>query len=816
MKLFECFSTPGFHTCIATTFDLNFVAFESMALTRLREAQSNNIVVIADPRMVALGLEDGPTRPKYAGRRYSVVDARIPNGGVYHPKLILQLGRKSGRLIIGSANLTAPGLAGNLEIVGEVSVDEGDLTGVPLLRAAIAYMARTMDPSAATARQQIEWAVSRTPWLRDGPDSSEPVSDGDGGLLALLTHEDGGVGIAERFRQLIGEERVKRLVVMSPYWDYDLAALKWLKSTLRPTRLQVLLQPAIQLFPVHSVGKRDRIELGDLGALNWGQSRFAHAKLLVAQTTRADHVLYGSANCTTAALGDDQFEGRNEEVSLYRRLKPGSAVQLLKLEPALSEDAAIALSDLPPLTDYEEIALDDIQQRMPGRFEVRSASLLWWPRPAFDVDESRVELFDANMQPLGEAALSVRLEDCRSVVLAGDKLPGFARVRLHEQESNLAVVTVEAAIRESQRRPKSLKIRNALEHFNDEDATEGLWLLEVIDDIHRAEAEETQEAGPPNDAKKHRPQEVARTTSLTYEEFIKGRRKASNATGNSTTATSYMDSVRSALNYFLGQGKKASDADDDEAPDVGRLLDMGDETADGAEDVESGHPTKPLSNSDVRAQEAARRRARARQQKYLRDTADKIREAVTSFSAMLRAKAESTGLAGVDLLRLRALLMVVLTAGTRRTHRIVAAPEQRMSRVQVLPILGDTGWPRLATRLLYEFFRHDPVLAYMVRLPEDLTGALPVDVVECWATCAWAACAVQSATDERGRPIAVTRARELAEQVYCTFGLTRGDLTSEAFVSVMQALSDRLTSRLGVDAESVRETHLRLVGGWPP
>ncbi|UIF86096.1 hypothetical protein [Cupriavidus sp. UYPR2.512] len=813
MKLFECFSATGFHTCIATTFDLDFVAFESMALTRLREARSNNIVVIADARMVALSLENGTGRPKYAGRRYSVVDGKIANGGVYHSKLILQLGRKSGRLIIGSANLTAPGLAGNLEMVGEVSVDEDNLTGVPLLRAAMSYMARTIEPSAATARRQIEWAVARTPWLRDGVDSSEPISDDAGGLLALLPRENAGVGIAERFRQLIGEERVKRLVVMSPYWDDDLAALKWLKEALRPTRLQVVLQPATQLFPVHAVGKRDQIEIGDIGALKRGPSRFAHAKLLVAQTARADHVLYGSANCTTAALGNELFGGRNEEVSLYRRLKQGSAVQLLELEPALSEDAAIALSDLPPQTDYEEIALDQIQPRMPGRFEVRSASLLWWPRPAFDVDESRVELFDANMLSLGEAAFSVRLEDCRCMVLDGDELPGFARVRLHEQESSLAVVTVDAAIHESQRRPKSSKIRNALEHFDDEDATEGLWLLEVIDEIHRAEAEETQEVVAPSGTKKRDPQEADPSTSLSYEEFIKGRRKTSGTLGNSTTATSYMDAVRSALNYFLGRGKKASEADDEEASDVGKLLDMGDETADGEGDVELGHQTKPLSDGEVRAQEAARRRARERQHKYYRDTADKIVEAVTSFSAISRSKAESSGLAGIDLLRLRALLMVVLTAGTRRTHLVGAAPEQRMSRVQVLPIEGDTGWPRLATRLLYEFFRRSPVLAYLVRLPEDPTAALPVDVVECWATCAWAACAVQSVTDERGKPIAVYRAGELAQHVYRTFGLTGDDLTSDAFVSVMEALSDRLASRLGVNADSVRDTHLRLVGG---
>ena len=49
------------------------------------------------------------------------------------------------------------------------------------------------------------------------------------------------------------------------------------------------------------------------------------AKLLIAQTSAFDHVLYGSANCTLAALGKQDFAGRNEEVCLYRRVPAGAA-----------------------------------------------------------------------------------------------------------------------------------------------------------------------------------------------------------------------------------------------------------------------------------------------------------------------------------------------------------------------------------------------------------------------------------------------------------------------------------------------------------
>ena len=39
--------------------------------------------------------------------------------GVFHPKLVVQLGRNGGRIIVSSANMTATGLAGNLELAGE-------------------------------------------------------------------------------------------------------------------------------------------------------------------------------------------------------------------------------------------------------------------------------------------------------------------------------------------------------------------------------------------------------------------------------------------------------------------------------------------------------------------------------------------------------------------------------------------------------------------------------------------------------------------------------------------------------------------------
>jgi hypothetical protein len=82
----------------------------------LRGAGCNNNILLADARILTYELDGASLLPKYARRHYTVSGATAK--GAFHPKILLQLGRRSGRLVIGSANMTASGLAGNLELAG--------------------------------------------------------------------------------------------------------------------------------------------------------------------------------------------------------------------------------------------------------------------------------------------------------------------------------------------------------------------------------------------------------------------------------------------------------------------------------------------------------------------------------------------------------------------------------------------------------------------------------------------------------------------------------------------------------------------------
>lgn len=109
----------GFHSAIITSFAVEFGAFEEVVLPQLGAGGSSNVLLIADARMAAMSLSDGSNLPIQLGRDYVLFSPPVGDG-VFHPKIILQLGRDGGRCFVSSANATGAGLGGNVEIAVEI------------------------------------------------------------------------------------------------------------------------------------------------------------------------------------------------------------------------------------------------------------------------------------------------------------------------------------------------------------------------------------------------------------------------------------------------------------------------------------------------------------------------------------------------------------------------------------------------------------------------------------------------------------------------------------------------------------------------
>jgi len=312
MKYFEAFSGSGYDSAFMTTYAFSAQAFEDVPFPRLRGGGCRNITVLADRGMLNMSFDEfGP--PRYAGTLYHVVKATMP--GAFHPKITLLAGAAKGRLMIGSANLTGLGLGGNRELVADLSYTADNPEFTPLFGQAMRYIARHVPNDDSWFSSALDRALRHASWLRTA--MADEYRDRTGRRYRLIIDRPEDT-ILDQIAANIGTDPIRRLIVLSPYWDERLEGLRRLRSVLGMPPTDILIQPAAGLFPVESLGRHDNLRLFNAGSER--SSRFTHAKLFVALGEKSDHVISGSMNCSTPALlGSADVPGNAEAGSLQTR-----------------------------------------------------------------------------------------------------------------------------------------------------------------------------------------------------------------------------------------------------------------------------------------------------------------------------------------------------------------------------------------------------------------------------------------------------------------------------------------------------------------
>lgn len=812
MKLYERFGDSGFHSCITTSFGIDFDAYENIALPRLRGAGCSNNVLMVDGRMLTYALDGASSLPEYAGRHYTVTGVQPKT--VFHPKIVLQLGRRSGSVIISSANMTASGLAGNLELAGWVSFTQEARGEARLIAATWQYLSGLLSRDGQALTHQLEWLRARTPWLLDTVPATDTVDLADGSVAALLTSNgtSATAGIGRRFSNLIDGERVERLVVLSPYWDDGLAALSSLVAQLLPKKLTILIDRNTELFPAESTEALSDMEIFDLNT--FGSGRFIHAKAIIAQTNRADHVLYGSANCTAAAIGTSNYAGANHEVCLYRRLPSGTTLASLGLAKIIDEGSAIRPDELPPYRKEQELPLAEAALRAPGQFECAFDTLHWRPPTAL-TEQVAIELLDTaeDLVPIQLIPMNSSDNSLRVFQMSGTKArPAFARLRLPDgTTSALAVVCVVDSLREIVRDARGKRAEAAAIVLSEE-TEEGLWLWEVLNELESAELARQDAPGAKRPRKSKDKEEVTEEhRKLGYEAFIAGRQVRSEEQGaeRNSLAGSDLSLVRNFLNRILtiaGDGQNAALPREDT---IARGLDLQDETGDGAAALELGETfgTAPEVADDIAAAEEQRRKAaRAKASR------EQIIQSVTALNDQLKTKIGASALDSIDVLRLRAMLMILAASGQPAKTKLPSGA------LQVLPLSNNAdGWPRVIGQLLFAFFGGNRPAIRHLHI-EAVHDKLPDDVFECWATSLWAvqACVCAARQEKSMQAQTLSLLMTLATQIYARTALTKQELTGETMTIIFAKLNDRFCARLGVLPAEIEQGHLRNVKALYP
>ena len=736
-------SKTCFHSAFVTTFATDFAALEELLMPQLMAVGCRNIGVICDARMGTLALSDGSALPRQLGRAYGLYSPPVGQG-VFHPKIILQLGRTQGRAFISSANLTVAGLGGNVEIGAEIECTAEPSTERALLRAVAAYVnSRVVEPGAV--RDALDWALARTPWL-EGED--DPTSDD----AAFLT-SPGDPGILASFIERVVDP-VERLWIMSPYWDGSLAALRALTEALSPSRTTVLIDTQTHEFPV-GANLPAVTEFVDIAG--WRPKRFTHAKMFLAQTARHDHVLFGSANCTTAALGDGAVGGGNAEASLYRRLPTGQTLEALGLVQWV-DAPAVAVDALPDPVPSPPIPLAALAASNPGRFVMEQGALVWSPPPSLRDRDVVLVVFDAELAVLAEMSHSASGADRRHLILA----PGvseharFAEVRYVDGKSSLAGIEHPAALRRNRREPLLGAAARAADWFSNT-VDLNLFALEALDALSRADMDAA--TGSDRIAPNRQAGEVVESETenrrLSYDDFMRERARdprIDGALSDSAVEGLHCDHVRQLLN-------RLSEFDDGAEDDA---TDLDEEHSEGAEMARGSTSVQP---SERHVDAAA------------------FEKAVHAYA---RASASGGATGALEVLRLRLWLMLLLY-----NARCAALPQG------LSPTLNDQGWTRLAFRVLTAFFvgREAPISRLVV---DRATGGIPADFLETWATVLWALDAIERhCPDTPTRDSFMPYLSKLRLQIAAALRLDAADLEGPAFRDKWIGLERQLGARLG-------------------
>lgn len=399
ISLHKDLASASWHSSIITTYSVDPAFYDDYIQKRLRTYGCENNILIADAAMLKRALNSTPEAFRSAGNQYATVPVRLT--GCFHPKLHLRLGNDRARLIVGSANATAAGWGKNQEVIAALdwqsrSGEPAFATMGPLIRKAYDYLNHwlLLDSGESVAYKR-RLHLRDSPWLRDLESNEHAVDLPDGSAVDLFCERGGDA--PSMLRQLVSlakGEKVKRLVVISPYWDTNLRSLRELQNALSDCTTFVGLNPTQHAFPINKLKRNDSFRFISIQDSE-NKQRFLHAKIIVIETNKADHALFGSANCSDNALGRWSSPARNAEVSVYRRLAPGTVLPMLGVDLGKN----LRRDEIPTPDPIAPLAEDSQSSVAAGSIELFGKVVTWRPPHGLDAVGAKIRIGGTELSP---------------------------------------------------------------------------------------------------------------------------------------------------------------------------------------------------------------------------------------------------------------------------------------------------------------------------------------------------------------------------------------------------------------------------------
>ena len=322
-------NAKGYDVALFTSFNFEIRFFEQAILNRLYANEIRKVSLFIDYGQFNKALAE--TKISSIGKKYIVNPVKI--GTSFHPKVILLLGEKKAKLIVGSANIKLSGMVINNEVFNYIDYDANHQEYLDVINDAIRFFLKINELSLQLDQDLIKEITNYIYYHKTR--ENEEIFLFDNLEKSMLVHAK------ERIT-----ETVKTIKIAVPYYDNGLEAFQELQRTFPHAKIDLFIQNKSSTFPVmlnskEKIAKHIHVFDG-FTCQKKGANHFYHGKVFVFQTDTKAYALYGSSNCTNAALTKSYQDQGNVECDFFAIGEVGEfeyffeEMNLLPEEPLIS------------------------------------------------------------------------------------------------------------------------------------------------------------------------------------------------------------------------------------------------------------------------------------------------------------------------------------------------------------------------------------------------------------------------------------------------------------------------------------------------
>ena len=308
--------SKGVEVALVTTFTVDLGFAEKIVINRIFDTGCKYLSIFADGTQFYNHIK---TQPDIDSLGTKYVIHSIKTNAAFHPKMILLLGPKNAKLIIGSGNLTTSGLVGNYEYFSEFEYSADNIEYLNIIQTAY----RTFLDLYEIAGFEFADLVAIDNELRNKLQTydylnQKPADETENILINNLREP--------LINQLLDriEGRITRVDICVPFFDQSLDMVEMIATSTDCENISIYIQDGTSNYPkgrLQHSRRRFEKSLQIFSTIQTPENKLFsikryHGKVYRFQTEQNDYILYGSPNCSTVALARSFNEGGNFESAL--------------------------------------------------------------------------------------------------------------------------------------------------------------------------------------------------------------------------------------------------------------------------------------------------------------------------------------------------------------------------------------------------------------------------------------------------------------------------------------------------------------------